>query len=109
MPDGRISLAELSEEEIEPVVNTRMFQKSLAYRRLADGIEVLEDEGQVFDSLVEAIRAQHSSVTTEESVREFFRLFRQEVETFTEELTDDEANGGTTADLQDIVDGGAER
>lgn len=109
MGDSRIALEELSEEAIEAVVNTRLFQKSLAYRRLADGIEVLEDEGQVFDSLVEAIRSQHSSVTTEESVREFFRLFRQEVETFTEELTDDEENGGTAADLQEIVDGGADR
>nr|WP_305882631.1 hypothetical protein [Haloplanus ruber] len=88
-----------------------MFQKALAYRRLADGIEVLEDEDQVFESLVNSITKQHSSVTTEASTREFFRLFREEVETFTEELADEEDDGGDTSDLRDLVtdEGGASR
>jgi len=95
-----IDLDELSDEEVEAVVNSRMFQKALAYRRLGDGIEVLEDEDQVFESLVQSIRKQHSSVSTDDSVREFFRLFRQEVETFTEELTAEE-NGGSATELQE--------
>lgn len=98
-----IDVDELSEEEIETIVNTRMFQKALAYRRLADGIEVLEDEDQVFESLVASITKQHSQVRSEDSTREFFRLFRQEVETFTEELVDDEENGGSAEDLRDLV------
>ncbi|MFD1634649.1 hypothetical protein ACOZ4L_02825 [Haloplanus ruber] len=106
-----IDTNELSDEEIHAVVNTRMFQKALAYRRLADGIEVLEDEDQVFESLVNSITKQHSSVTTEASTREFFRLFREEVETFTEELADEEDDGGDTSDLRDLVtdEGGASR
>jgi len=97
-----IDTDELSEEEIAAVVNTRMFQKTLAYRRLADGIEVLEDEDQVFESLVNSITKQHSSVTTEASTREFFRLFHEEVETFTESLVDEE-DQAETEDLQDLV------
>ena len=97
-----IDTDELSEEEIAAVVNTRMFQKTLAYRRLADGIEVLEDEDQVFESLVNSITKRHSSVSTESSTREFFRLFRDEVETFTESLVDEE-DGAETEDLQDLV------
>lgn len=69
---------------------------------LADGIEVLEDEDQVFESLVNSITKQHSSVTTEASTREFFRLFREEVETFTESLVDEE-DQAETEDLQDLV------
>jgi len=102
-----IDTNELSDEEIHAVVNTRMFQKALAYRRLADGIEVLEDEDQVFESLVNSITNQHSSVTTEASTREFFRLFREEVETFTEELADEEDDGGDLRDL--VTDEGGDR
>jgi hypothetical protein len=98
-----IDTDELSEEEIDAVVNTRMFQKALAYRRLADGIGVLEDEDQLFESLVTSITKQHSSVTTEASTREFFRLFREEVETFTEELTDEDEDGGDVGDLRKLV------
>jgi hypothetical protein len=97
-----IDTDELSEEEIRAVVNTRMFQKTLAYKRLGDGIKALEDEGQVFESLVNSITKQHSSVSTEASTREFFRLFREEVETFTEGLTDED-EGGDNEDLQDLV------
>ncbi|MEA5387262.1 hypothetical protein VB779_09490 [Haloarculaceae archaeon H-GB11] len=98
-----IDLEQLTDDEIEAIINTRMFQKALAYRRLADGIEVLEDEDQVFDSLVTSITKQHSQVRSESSTEEFFRLFRQEVETFTEELTTEEANGGDETDLRNLV------
>ncbi|MDG5775944.1 hypothetical protein VB773_14150 [Haloarculaceae archaeon H-GB2-1] len=98
-----IDVDELTADEIEQIVNTRMFQKALAYRRLADGIEVLADEDQVFDSLVTSITKQHSQVRSEDSTREFFQLFRQEVETFTEELTAEDESGGSTGDLQDLV------
>ncbi|QCJ47219.1 hypothetical protein [Haloprofundus sp. MHR1] len=98
-----IDLEELSDEEIHAVVNTRMFQKALAYRRLAAGIEVLEDEDQVFESLVTSITKQHSQVRSESSTREFFELFRQEVETFTEQLADEDENGGDAGDLRELI------
>ncbi|MFW5905387.1 MAG: hypothetical protein ACOCUO_00905 [archaeon] len=98
-----IDTDQLSEEEIEAVVNTRMFQKALAYRRLADGIEVLEDEDQVFESLVSSITKQHSQVRSEDSTREFFRLFADEVATFTEQLAEDSDGNGAAEDLRDLV------
>jgi hypothetical protein len=98
-----IDPSELSDEEIAAVLNTRMFQKALAYRRLAAGIEVLADEDQIFESLVATITNQHSQVRSEDSTREFFRLFRQEVETFTEELAS-EQDGAGTDEVRDLVD-----
>lgn len=103
-----IDLDELSDEEIEAVVNTKMFQKALAYRRLSDGIDVLKDEGQVFESMVNAITKQHSQVRSEDSTREFFRLFRDEVETFTAEM-EAESDGADAGDLSDIVIDGDDR
>ena len=100
-----IDLEELSEEEIHSVVNTRMFQKALAYRRLADGIEVLEDEDQVFESLVTSITKQHSQVRSEESTQEFFELFKQEVETFTEELSEEDDAGADSEEIREFVTG----
>ncbi|AXR77709.1 hypothetical protein [Natrarchaeobaculum sulfurireducens] len=97
-----IDVDELSDEEIQAVVNTRGFQKMLAYRRLSDGIEVLEDEDQIFESMVASITKQHSQVRSEESTREFFRLFRDEVETFTDGLADEE-NGADQDDLEDLI------
>ncbi len=101
-----IEISELSDDEIEAVVNTRGFQKMLAYRRLSDGIEVLEDEDQIFESMVGSITKQHSQVRSEDSTREFFRLFRDEVETFTDGLADEE-NGADQSDLEELyVEGG---
>lgn len=104
-----IDVSELSDEEIEAVVNTRGFQKMLAYRRLSDGIEVLEDEDQIFESMVASITKQHSQVRSEDSTREFFRLFRNEVETFTEGLADEERTA-EQGDLEELyVENGDER
>lgn len=97
-----VDIDELTDEEIERVVNTQMFAKALAYRRLADGIDVLSDEGQVYDSLVANVTKQHSQVRSEDSTREFFELFRQEVDAFTAELDADDG-GSTTEDIRDVL------
>ena len=103
----RISTDDLTDEQIEAVLNTKGFQKMLAYSRLADGIDVLEDEDEIFESMVNTITKQHSSVSTESSIREVLTLFQREVSTFTEPLVDDEGNGMDSADLEEIyVDGG---
>lgn len=96
--EKRITTDDLTDEQIEQILNSRLFQKGLAYRRLADGIEILADEDEIFDSMINSILKQHSTVGTEDSVREFFRLFRQEVETFTEPLVQEE----TDVDASDV-------
>lgn len=94
---------DLTEEQIKRVLRMRGFQKMLAYGKLADGIEVLGEEDKMFDSLVTTITKQHSQVRSEDSVREFFDLFVQEVETFTEPLVDSNGDGEVEPDeLEDL-------
>jgi hypothetical protein len=99
----RVHVDDLTDEQIERVLNSKGFQKMLAYNRLADGIEVLEDQDELFDSMVTSITKQHGSVGTESSVREVLDLFREEVQTFTEPLAGTGDNAGLTEnDLEDI-------
>lgn len=86
----RISVDELTDEQIEAVLNTRGFRKMLAYQRLAEGVKVLKDQDEIYESLVTSITKQHDNITTEASTEEVLKLFRQEVETFTEPLVDAE-------------------
>jgi len=95
----RISVDDLSEEQVEAILNTRGFRKMVAYSRLADGIKVLRDEDEIYDSLVTSITKQHSQLRSEQSVRDVLDLFRQEVEAFTEPLVDD---GEQNVDLDDL-------
>ncbi|MFB6081821.1 MAG: hypothetical protein ABEJ67_03270 [Halanaeroarchaeum sp.] len=92
----RIRTEDLTDEQIERVLNSRGFQKMLAYNRLAEGIEVLREEDEIFDSMITSILKQHSTVKSEDSVREFFGLFVDEVETFTQPLV---SENGDDADL----------
>lgn len=102
MGDDRITTDDLTDEQIERVLNSRGFQKMLAYSRLADGIEVLEDEDEIYESLVTSITKQHGSVSTESSVREVLKLFQQEVQTFTEPLVDSDGDDMNATDLEDL-------
>jgi len=103
--DRRIAIEELTDDQIEQVINTRLFQKGLAYSKLADGIGVLRDEDEIYESMVASIAARHGSITTEASVREVLELFCEEVETFTEPLVADEA--ADAADLEDLYTEGS--
>jgi hypothetical protein len=98
----RLSVDELTDEQIERILNTRGFRKMLAYQRLAEGVEVLKDQDEIYESLVTSITKQHGSVTTEASVEEVLRLFREEVETFTEPLVDAD-NPEEEIDLDDLT------
>ncbi len=55
-----IDVDELSEDEIAAVLETPAFQKSLKYRRLAQGIEVLEDDDAIYRQLVDLVDEGHS-------------------------------------------------
>jgi len=86
----QINVDDLTDEQIERVLNSRGFQRMLAYSRLADGIEVLEEQDEIFKSMVGTITAKHSNISTEGSTREVLNLFRGEIETFTEPLVDED-------------------
>lgn len=99
---NRLTVDELTDEQIEAVLNTRGFRKMLAYQQLAQGVEVLKDQDEIYESLVTSITKQHGSVSTESSVEEVLRLFRHEVETFTEPLVDTD-NPEEEVDLEDLT------
>jgi len=100
----RLSTDDLTDEQIEAILNTRGFRKMLAYQRLAEGIQVLADEDEIYDSLVTSITKQHSQIRSEQSVRDVLDLFRREVETFTEPLVDAE-DPEEEVDLDDLTVG----
>ena len=98
--------SELTEEEIEAVLQTPAFQKSLKYRRLAQGIEVLEEDDAIYRQLVATITEQHGSVSTRSSVEEVLDLFVEEVKTYTEGMDvapDEERDLDDEDPLQEIV------
>jgi hypothetical protein len=85
-----VEFDDLTEEQQKRVIQTRGFQKMVAYTKLADGIEVLEEQDAIFDSMVTSITEKHSQVRSEESVEQFFELFVDEVMTYTEQLTEED-------------------
>lgn len=97
----RLTVDDLTEEQIEAVLNTRGFRKMLAYQKLAEGVAVLSDRDEIYDSLVTSITKQHSQIRAESSVRDVLDLFRQEIETFTEPLVDTE-NPDEEVDLESL-------
>jgi hypothetical protein len=84
----KLSKEDLSDKEFEAIVSSRGFQKMLLYRRFADGIEVLQTHDRLYESMVQAIVEQHSEIDSADTVQEVFSLLQQEVETYTEPLTD---------------------
>jgi hypothetical protein len=99
-----IAPEELSEGEIRAVMETPAFQKSLKYRRLAQGIEVLEEDDAIYRQLVATITEQHSQVSMHTSIEEVLDLFVQEVKTYTEGM--DVEHEPDETDLDDLlVDG----
>jgi hypothetical protein len=99
MNDIDINVDELSDEEIESVLNTSAFQKALKYRRLAQGIEVLEENDAIYNQLVSTITSRHGQVRSEDSVREVLDLFVEEVKTYTEDLSAEDEDGNGLEDL----------
>lgn len=100
----RLQPDDLTDAQIEQVLNSRLFQKGSAYGKLADGIEVLEQEDEIYSSLINSITKQYENNLSEGSVRECLRLFRGEVKTFTEPLID-EGEGADADDFDELYAG----
>ena len=107
MADGgtaEIDTSQLTEDEIQAVVETPAFQKSLKYRRLAQGIQVLEEDDAIYRQLVATITEQHSQVRSKDSIKQVLDLFVDEVMTYTEGM---ELTNGDDQDenpIQAVVD-----
>jgi len=98
-----INPEELTDDEIRAVMETPAFQKSLKYRRLAQGIEVLEEDDAIYRQLVATITEQHSSVGTRASVEEVLDLFVEEVKTYTEGM-DVEPASDDNPEFADLIE-----
>jgi len=67
----------------------------------------LEAEDEIFESMVKSITSKHGSISTESSTKEVLRLFREEIETFTQPLVDDA--DADAVELEDLYSEGGGR
>lgn len=80
------SVEDLKEKGLlEDVVNSKMVQKYLAYRDLAEGIEALKEDDVMYDQLIQGINDRYGRVS-EDTIREVLKNFVDEVESNTEAL-----------------------
>ena len=93
----KIDFDDLTEDEIRKVVESEFFQKGVKYRRLADGLEVLEDDGVMYDKLVTGILSRQSRIQSRETVEQVLEAFVEEVEHYVDVVEEDD--GGELDDL----------
>jgi hypothetical protein len=95
-----IDFEDLTEDEIRRVVESEFFQKGVKYRRLADGLEVLEDDGVMYDKLVTGILSRQSRIQSRETVEQVLEAFVEEVEHYVDVVEEDEQG-----ELDDLLRG----
>jgi hypothetical protein len=96
------TVKELQEKGVlEDVVNSKMVQKYLAYRDLADGIEALKEDDVMYNQLIQGIKNRYSKLN-EKTIRRVIEEFVNEVESNTAVLKsaedDEEYTGKKTYD-----------
>lgn len=77
-------------EQLERYLNSKLFKKWRAYRGLGQGIEQLKENDLIFNQLVQGILRRVSRVKSEETVKEILDAFVEEVESHTELLGEKE-------------------
>lgn len=85
--------SELDDETVEQFLNSKLFQKYVAYRNLTDGIQALkEDEGPLYENFVEGVNRRVGGRLKRQSVESVIDAIIEEVEDNTEflESADDE-------------------
>lgn len=95
-----IDFEDLTEDEIRRVVESEFFQKGVKYRRLADGLEVLEDDGVMYDKLVTGILSRQNRIQSRETVEQVLEAFVEEVEHYVDVVEEDEQG-----ELDDLLRG----
>lgn len=98
-----IDPSELSEAEFERVVNTSIFRRALAYKRLADGIEALKEDDEMFDQLCRDVNAEAGSRVKVDTTRRQLEAFVSVVERYTQ-LVDDDGDVDVPVDANDVAD-----
>jgi len=97
---------DLSDDELSRVLNTPLFRRALAYKRLADGVEWLRQDDELFDQLARDVNAEAGGRTKVATTKKTLEGFVAVVERYTSLVDDDgeapDFNSGELADL--IVD-----
>ncbi len=83
---------DIPDDVLEQIINTKGFQRMVAYSKLADGIEVLEENDALYESLVNSITTRSRNVSSETTVEEILDLLVDEVKEYTADMAE-EADG----------------
>ena len=98
-----IKTDDLTEDQIERVLNTPIFRRALAYKHLSDGIESLKEDDQMFDQLVRDVNAQAGGRVKEDTTRRQLNAFVEVVEEYTALVEEGEGAEHVDEDLTDLV------
>lgn len=86
---------QLSEQEKEDLLNSPLVKKGVAFKKIGEGLEHLEDnEDHVFNSIVRNIEQRSSRVNSEDTVEEILDLLIDEVRKDVELMEDDDEDDG---------------
>lgn len=97
-----IELDALSDAEVERVLNTPIFRRALAYKRLADGIRALEHDDEMFDQLARDVNAEAGGRTKTSTTKRHLEAFVTVVERYTALVEEDAEDVDYDADIDDL-------
>lgn len=96
---------DLTEEQLDQILNSKIVQKYVAYRSLTDGVEALkEDEGLMYENFIDGVHRRVGRLARD-TVEEVLDAVIAEVEDNTEFVEEAEADDGDL--VADLVDGDA--
>lgn len=84
---------DLTDEQVEQILNSKIVQKYVAYRSLTDGIEALKsDDGVMYDTFVDGVNRRVGRLKRD-TVEQVIQAIIAEVEENTEFVEQVEADG----------------
>lgn len=93
---------DLTEAQLEQILNSKIVQKYVAYRSLTDGIQALKDDGAMFDTFVDGVhRRDGVSRLSRDTVVDVIEAMVAEVEDNTEFI--EEADEETVEMMEELV------
>jgi hypothetical protein len=82
-----VSAENLSEEEVETIIQSRGFQKLLLYQRLAEILAVLKADDILYEPIMRSITEDHPEIESVDATQTAFSLFEDEVQKYTQPVT----------------------
>lgn len=98
----RVGDTNLTDEQVERVINTPIFRRALAYKRLADGVEALKEDDEMFDQLARDVNAEAGGRTKVQTTKNTLNAFVEVVNRYTTLVDDGDGDAPDTGDLDDL-------